>query len=196
MTIGLLNKCEEIISKYVDDSVWTKTIDSLLCAKSSYYLSIDEFDLVLEQNYKNLDFIISTVGEDNLYFESVCSIISDVYEDMGDGYKAIEWDLKSIKVLEGMTKSPRTNKSLATAYSNISQLYRNLVNDPENCLKYAKMSLELKNKGNKKSYGISLYSLARAYDFSGDIKQAIDFYEQAMSFFLKPLTKIFTIEMY
>ena len=187
--IGLLNKCEEIISKYVDDSVWTKTIDSLLCAKSSYYLSIEEFDLALEQNYKNLDFIISTVGEDNLYFESVCSIISDVYEDMGDGYKAIEWDLKSIKVLEGMTKSPRTNKSLATAYSNISQLYRNLVNDPENCLKYAKMSLELKDKGNKKSYGISLYSLARAYDFSGDINQAIDFYEQAMSFFPETTNK-------
>ena len=187
--IGLLNKCEEIISKYVDDSVWTKTIDSLLCAKSSYYLSIEEFDLALEQNYKNLDFIISTVGEDNLYFESVCSIISDVYEDMGDGYKAIEWDLKSIKVLEGMTRSPRTNKSLATAYSNISQLYRNLVNDPENCLKYAKMSLELKDKGNKKSYGISLYSLARAYDFSGDINQAIDFYEQAMSFFPETTNK-------
>lgn len=187
--IGLLNKCEEIISKYVDDSVWTKTIDSLLCAKSSYYLSIEEFDLALEQNYKNLDFIISTVGEDNLYFESVCSIISDVYEDMGDGYKAIEWDLKSIKVLEGMTRSPRTNKSLATAYSNISQLYRNLVNDPENCLKYAKMSLELKDQGNKKSYGISLYSLARAYDFSGDINKAIDFYEQAMSFFPETTNK-------
>ena len=187
--IGLLNKCEEIISKYVDDSVWTKTIDSLYCAKSSYYLSIEEFDLALEQNYKNLDFIISTVGEDNLYFKSVCSIISDVYEDMGDGYKAIEWDLKSIKVLEGMTRSPRTNKSLATAYSNISQLYRNLVNDPENCLKYAKMSLELKDQGNKKSYGISLYSLARAYDFSGDINKAIDFYEQAMSFFPETTNK-------
>ena len=187
--IGLLNKCEEIISKYVDDSVWTKTIDSLYCAKSSYYLSIEEFDLALEQNYKNLDFIISTIGEDNPYFQSVCSIISDVYGEMGDGYKAIEWDLKSIKVLEGMTRSPRTNKSLAIAYNNISHLYRNLVNDPENCLKYAKMSLELKDQGNKKSYGISLYSLARAYDFSGDINKAIDFYEQAMSFFPETTNK-------
>ena len=150
----------------------------------------------MEQNYKNLDFIISTVGEDNLYFESVCSIISDVYEDMGDGYKAIEWDLKSIKVLEGMTKSPRTNKSLATAYSNISQLYRNLVNDPENCLKYAKMSLELKDKGNKKSYGISLYSLARAYDFVEILNKQLTFTNKQCHFSLKPLTKIFTIEMY
>ena len=187
--IGLLTKCENIIGKYVDDSVWTKTMDSFLCAKSFYYLSIEEYDLALEQNYKNLDFIISTVGEDNLYFENVCSIISDVYEAMGDGYKAIEWDLKSIKVLEGMTKSPRTNKSLAISYSNISQLYRNLVNDPENCLKYAKMSLELKDQGNIKSYGVSLYSLARAYDFSGDVKQAIDFYEQAMSFFPETTNK-------
>ena len=187
--IGLLNKCEEIISKYVDDSVWTKTIDSLLCAKSSYFLSIGEFDLALEQNFKNLDFIVSTVGEDNLYFKFACSTISDVYEEMGDGAKAIEWDLKSIKVLEGMPRSPRTNKSLGTAYNNISQLYRNLTNDPENCLKYAKKSLEYKDKGNEKSYGISLYSLARAYDFSGDIKKAIDFYEQAIPFFPETTNK-------
>ena len=88
-----------------------------------------------------------------------------------------------------MPRSPRINKSLGTAYNNISQLYRNLTNDPENCLKYAKKSLEYKDKGNEKSYGISLYSLARAYDFSGDIKKAIDFYEQAIPFFPETTNK-------
>ena len=34
-----------------------------------------------------------------------------------------------------------------------------------------------------------MYSLARAYDFSGDVNKAIDFYGQAMSFFPETTNK-------
>jgi hypothetical protein len=187
--ITLLNQCEEVIYKYVDDTVWTSTIDFLLCAKNSYYLSVEDYTSALEVNFKNLDFIVSNINDNNFYYEDACSSISNVYEKMGDGENSIKWDLKSIKVLEDMNPSPKTKKMLSVAYSNISQLYRNLLNDPENCLKYAKMSLELKNPAQEKSYGISLYSLARAYDFSGHTKQAIEYFKKADPFFPESTTK-------
>ena len=88
-------QCEKVIYKYVDDAVWTSTIDYLLCAKSAYYLSVGEYESALDVNFKNLDLIVANIGDKNNHYTNVCSTISDIYKSMGDIEKSKQWDLKS-----------------------------------------------------------------------------------------------------
>ena len=98
--IDVLNQCEEVIYKYVDDAVWTSSIEYLLCAKSDYYLSSGDYKSALEVNFKNLDLIVSNIGDNNIHYANVSSIISNIYKSMGDMEKSKQWDLKSSKVLK------------------------------------------------------------------------------------------------
>lgn len=93
--IHILKQCEEVIYKYVDDAVWTSSIEYLLCAKSAYYFSVGEYESALDVNFKNLDLIVSNIGDKNNYYTNVCSTISDIYKSMGDIEKSKQWDLKS-----------------------------------------------------------------------------------------------------
>ena len=74
-------------------------------------------------------------------------------------------------------------KELSAAYSNLSHAYRNLQNDAENCLKYARLSNRLKSPEEGGGYGVSLYNLGRAYELTQDFEKAIDYYIQAEPYF-------------
>jgi len=184
--LEIINLCQKIIYKYIDPNSFTRINDTFTVAKIQYFNSIKDFNSALKIALNMNSIIENSIGKENVYFESSCTDIEDIYEELENGELAIEWSLKAIVSKESRykkDKQPNLKKQLGTAYNNISHVYRNLMNDSENCLKYAKLGLEFKEADSSNSYGISLYMLGRAYDFNKQYKEAVENYTSANKFF-------------
>jgi tetratricopeptide (TPR) repeat protein len=123
-----------------------------------------------------------------------CTKMAKIYEAMGEGQKSIDKKLESIELLKlkmARSKAPDDlyKKELSIDYNNISHVYRNHLSDYKNALKYAKLSLELKTPNEEKSFGISLYSVGRAYDALHDFDNALKYYEKAKQYFIGELPR-------
>ena len=182
-----LNLCQKIIYKYIDRNSFTPINDTYTLAKIQYLISVNDFDSALKIALNMNSIIENSVGDTNLYYESSCTDIGDIYEELKQGELAIEWRLKGVVSKQSRFKNkgdqPNLKKSLSTAYHNLSHVYRNLLNDPENCLKYAQLAFEFKEADSSFSYGVSLYMLGRAYDFNKNYKDAIKYYTSANKLF-------------
>lgn len=184
--LEIINLCQKIIYKYVDPNSFTRINDTFTVAKIQYFMSTNDFNSALKIALNMNSIIENSLGKENIYFESSCTDIGDIYQDLENGELAIKWDLRAIISKESRYKKgkkPNLKSQLATAYNNISHVYRNLMNDSENCLKYAKLGLEFKEADSSNSYGISLYMLGRAYDFNKQYKKAVENYTSANKFF-------------
>lgn len=190
----LLSECEIIIYKYHDDEVWNLLIYQLLTAKSAFELSQGNVELALQYSEKNSQLMRSNHKMDLTSYRENCTKMAKIYESMGEGQKSIDKKLESIELLKlkmAQSKVPDDlcNKELSIDYNNISHVYRNHLNDYKNALKYAKLSLELKSPNEEKSYGISLYSVGRAYDAMQEFDNALKYYQKAQQYFIGELPR-------
>ena len=125
---------------------------------------------------------------DTFNYRNNCTKMAKIYEAMGEGQKAIDKKLESIQILEERIRNSKESndvirKELSIDYNNISHVFRNHLNDYENALKYAILSLDLKKPEEGKAYGISLYSVGRAYDAMQDYPNALKYYREATKYF-------------
>ena len=181
-----INLCQKIIYKYIDPNSFTRINDTFTLAKIQYFISVNDLQSALKIALNMNSIIENSLGKQNIYFESSCTDIGDIYQELENGKLAIEWILKAIDSKESRYKKgkhPDLKRNLATAYNNISHVYRNYMNDPDNCLKYAKLGLEFKEVDSSISYGISLYMLGRAYDFNKKYKEAVKYFTSANKLF-------------
>ena len=190
----LLSECEIIIYKYHDDEVWNLLIYQLLTAKSTFELSQGNVDLALQYSEKNSQLMRSNHKMNLPSYRENCTKMAKIYEAMGEGQKSIDKKLESIELLKlkmARSKAPDDlyKKELSIDYNNISHVYRNHLSDYKNALKYAKLSLELKTPNEEKSFGISLYSVGRAYDALHDFDNALKYYEKAKQYFIGELPR-------
>lgn len=190
----LLSECEIIIYKYHDDEVWNLLIYQLLTAKSTFELSQGNVDLALQYSEKNSELMRSNHKMNLPSYRENCTKTAKIYEAMGEGQKSIDKKLESIELLKqkiARSKAPDDldKKELSIDYNNISHVYRNHLNDYKNALKYAKLSLELKTPDEEKSFGISLYSVGRAYDAMQDFDNALEYYQKAKEYFIGELPR-------
>jgi tetratricopeptide (TPR) repeat protein len=190
----LLSECEIIIYKYHDDEVWNLLIYQLLTAKSAFELSQGNMELALQYSEKNSQLMRNNHKMDLPSYRENCTKMAKIYEAMGEGQKSIDKKLESIELLKlkmARSKAPDDlyKKELSIDYNNISHVYRNHLNDYRNALKYAKLSLELKSPNEEKSYGISLYSVGRAYDAMQEFDNALKYYQKAQQYFIGELPR-------
>ena len=184
----LVDDCEEIAYKYVDDKTWNKLVRQLLGAKSLLESSQGNFKISLQHIKKSSDLMISNNRSGSKSYRELCTQMAGIYENMGEGLKSIEKRLESIEFLKdemNQTQVPSNSliKELSVDYNNISHVYRNHLDDNEKALKYSKLSLELKTPEEGKGYGISLYNVGRAYDALGKFKEALHYYQDAEPYF-------------
>jgi tetratricopeptide (TPR) repeat protein len=184
--LEIINLCQKIIYKYIDPNSFTRINDKFTVAKIQYFISINDFTSALKIALNMNSIIENSLGVINSFYEYSCNDIGKIHEELENGKLAIEWKLKAIDSKESRYKKAKNSDlkgNLATAYNNISHVYRNFMNDPENCLKYAKLALEFKEADSSNSYGISLYMLGRAYDFNKQYKEAVEYYTSANKLF-------------
>lgn len=191
---ALLTDCERVTYKYFDENIWNSIIDKLLTARSSFSLNRGNNDAALEFSIKNSKLMRDNNRIDTFNYRNNCTKMAKIYEAMGEGQKAIDKKLESIQILEQRIKDSKESndllrKELSIDYNNISHVFRNHLNDYENALKYAILSLELKKPEEGKAYGISLYSVGRAYDAMRDYSNALKYYHKAKKYFLGNLPR-------
>ena len=184
----LVDDCEKIAYKYVDDKTWNKLVRQLLHAKSLFESSQGNFKIALQHIKKGSDLMIINKRSGVKSYRELCTEMAKIYEEMGEGLKSIEKRLEALEFLKDemnqmQVPSNSLKKELSVCYNNISHVYRNHLNDNEKALKYSKLSLELKTPEEGKSYGISLYSVGRAYDALGEFKEALHYYQDAEPYF-------------
>ena len=113
-----------------------------------------------------------------------CIDLGKVYENLKEGELSVKYRLMGIDSLVKLEQTNSIKKALATAYGNLSHIYRNHLNDSENAITCAHKSLEFRESFEKnKSYGISLYNLGRAYAMNNEFQKSADFMKQALQFF-------------
>ena len=178
------NLCENFLNKILDFNQWNKIIELWVDAKIAYYESTENHtqreQLILEYLEK-LDLIF---GMDSLEYYFYCIELAEVYEDMESGKQSIEYRLKAINILKKIKQNDKILKKLAINFSNISHVYRNKMSDGKNAVMYAKKAVKIKEKLKlDKSYGISLFQLARALDFNKQYSEAVDIFNQALPYF-------------
>lgn len=125
-------------------------------------------DKPLSGDKEHYDQAFEKIG-DFLNDEKLPSLLEDQFEDIQE--------VQNLK------------RRLSISYNNLSHTYRNLLNDRENTLKYAKFSLALKSPNEGTGYGVALYNIARAYDFKENHEEAINYYDQAKPFFIGKTNK-------
>lgn len=184
----LLVDCEQVTYKYFDENIWNSIVDELLTARSTFELNQGNNDTALEFSLKNSRLMRGNNRIDTYSYRINCTKMAKIYEAMGEGQKAIDKRLESIHILEQRIKDSKESndllrKELSIDYNNISHVFRNHLNDYENALKYAILSLDLKKPEEGKAYGISLYSVGRAYDAMRDYSNALKYYHEAKKYF-------------
>lgn len=184
----LLNECAELIQRYTDKNAWDKLLFQLNSAWSKYELAVGNLKSALDYCLINEKLLINNNYTTNVYFRNNCIRMAKVYEALGDGHSSIEKRLDSIKaLLEEIENNPKSkeylHKELSIEYNNISNIYRNYLEDYQNALKYAQLSFDLKSPEEGKSYGISLYNIGRANHAISNYDIALSLYSQALQYF-------------
>ena len=138
----------------------------------------------------HLKMVKESIGVNTLDYASACYDVGKVYEHLKEGELCVKYRLMGIDSLLKLEQSDKIKRALATAYGNLSHIYRNHLKDVENTIICAQKSLEFaKSIGENKSYGISLYNLGRAFAMNNEFKKSADLIQKALLYFKESSNK-------
>jgi tetratricopeptide (TPR) repeat protein len=131
-----------------------------------------------------LNIVEESIGINNIDYAHACFDLGEVYISLLEVDSSVVYRSTGIDTLLKLEQTESVRNDLSTSYGNLSNIYRNHLNDSENAIICAQKSLEFaKSIGENKSYGISLYSLAMAYAMNNEYEKSADFLNQALKFF-------------
>jgi tetratricopeptide (TPR) repeat protein len=183
-------KCENYFKKIIDFGILSNDLISFTHAKKEVLGNTKKYKELKKVSLDYLKMVKESIGVKNIDYASACSDLGKVYENLKEGELSVKYRLMGIDALLKLKQSDSIKKRLATAYGNLSHIYRNHLNDSKNAIICAQKSLEFKESFEKnKSYGISLYSLGRAYAMNNEFQKSADFIKQALQYFKESSNK-------
>ena len=183
-------KCKNYFKKIIDFGILSNDLISFTNAKKEVLENTKKYEELKKVSLDYLKMVKESIGVKNIDYASACMDLGIVYENLKEGELSVKYRLMGIDVLLKLDQSDSIKKRLATAYGNLSHIYRNHLNDSENAIICAQKSLEFKESFEKnKSYGISLYNLGMAYAMDNEFQKSADFIKQALQYFKESSNK-------
>tara|TARA_B100000767_G_scaffold239063_1_gene234122 strand:- start:64 stop:1113 length:1050 start_codon:yes stop_codon:yes gene_type:complete len=183
-------KCETYLKKIIDFGILSNLLIEFIDAKKEVLEVTKKYKELKKVCLDYLKMVKESIGVNNIDYANACYDVGKVYEHLKEGELCVKYRLMGIDSLLKLEQSDQIKKALATAYGNLSHIYRNHLKDFENAIISAKKSLEFKENFEKnKSYGISLYNLGRAYGMNNEFKKSADLMKQALQYFKESSNK-------
>ena len=183
-------KCENYLKKIIDFGILSNDLISFTHAKKEVLGNTKKHEELKKVSLDYLKMVKESIGVKNIDYASACMDLGIVYENLKEGELSVKYRLMGIDSLLKLEQSDSIKKRLATAYGNLSHIYRNHLNDSKNAIICAQKSLEFKESFEKnKSYGISLYNLGMAYAMNNEFQKSADFIKQALQYFKESSNK-------
>ena len=177
-------KCENYFKKIIDFRILSNDLIYFTDAKKEVLGNTKKYKELKKVSLDYLKIVKESIGVRNIDYAYACTDLGKVYENLKEGELSVKYRLMGIDSLVKLEQTNSIKKALATAYGNLSHIYRNHLNDSENAIICAHKSLEFRDNFEKnKSYGISLYNLGRAYAMNNEFQKSADFMKQALQFF-------------
>jgi hypothetical protein len=177
-------KCENYLKKIIDFGILSTSLIHFMDAKKELLGYTKKYEDLKKVSLDYLTLVKESIGIKNIDYAYACIDLGKVYENLKEGELSVKYRLMGIDSLVKLEQTNSIKKALATAYGNLSHIYRNHLNDSENAIICAHKSLEFRENFEKnKSYGISLYNLGRAYAMNNEFQKSADFMKQALQFF-------------
>ena len=183
-------KCKNYFKKIIDFGILSNDLISFTNAKKEVLENTKKYEELKKVSLDYLKMVKESIGIKNIDYAYACIDLGSVYENLKEGELSVKYRLMGIDSLLKLEQSDSIKKALATAYGNLSHIYRNHLNDSENAIICAQKSLEFKESFEKnKSYGISLYNLGMAYAMDNEFQKSADFIKQALQYFKESSNK-------
>ena len=183
-------KCKNYFKKIIDFGILSNDLISFTNAKKEVLENTKKYEDLKKVSLDYLKMVKESIGIKNIDYAYACIDLGNVYENLKEGELSVKYRLMGIDSLVKLEQSDSIKKALATAYGNLSHIYRNHLNDSENAIICAQKSLEFKESFEKnKSYGISLYNLGMAYAMDNEFQKSADFIKQALQYFKESSNK-------
>ena len=183
-------KCENYLKKIIDFGILSNDLISFTHAKKEVLGNTKKHEELKKVSLDYLKMVKESIGVKNIDYASACFDLGNVYENLKEGELSVKYRLMGIDALLKLKQTNNIKKRLATAYGNLSHIYRNHLNDSKNAIICAQKSLEFKESFEKnKSYGISLYNLGMAYAMNNEFQKSADFIKQALQYFKESSNK-------
>ena len=183
-------KCKNYFKKIIDFGILSNDLISFTNAKKEVLENTKKYEELKKVSLDYLKMVKESIGIKNIDYAYACIDLGNVYENLKEGELSVKYRLMGIDSLLKLEQSDSIKKALATAYGNLSHIYRNHLNDSENAIICAQKSLEFKESFEKnKSYGISLYNLGMAYAMDNEFQKSADFIKQALQYFKESSNK-------
>ena len=183
-------KCENYFKKIIDFGILSNDLISFTHAKKEVLGNTKKHEELKKVSLDYLKMVKESIGVKNIDYASACMDLGNVYENLKEGELSVKYRLMGIDALLKLKQTDSIKKRLATAYGNLSHIYRNHLNDSKNAIICAQKSLEFKESFEKnKSYGISLYNLGMAYAMNNEFQKSADFIKQALQYFKESSNK-------
>ena len=178
------SKCENYLKKIIDFGILSNVLIYFTDAKKEVLGNTKKYKELKKVSLDYLKIVKESIGVKNIDYAYACTDLGKVYENLKEGELSVKYRLMGIDSLHKLEQTDSIKKALATAYGNLSHIYRNHLNDSKNAIICAEKSLEFKENFEKnKSYGISLYNLGRAYAMNNEFQKSADFIKQALQYF-------------
>ena len=183
-------KCENYFKKIIDFRILSNDLIYFTDAKKEVLGNTKKYKELKKVSLDYLKIVKESIGVRNIDYAYACTDLGKVYENLKEGEMSVKYRLMGIDALLKLKQSDSIKKRLATAYGNLSHIYRNHLNDSKKAIICAQKSLEFKESFEKnKSYGISLYNLGRAYAMNNEFQKSADFIKQALQYFKESSNK-------
>ena len=184
------SKCENYLKKIIDFGILSNVLIYFTDAKKEVLGNTKKYKELKKVSLDYLKIVKESIGVKNIDYAYACTDLGKVYENLKEGELSVKYRLMGIDSLHKLEQTDSIKKALATAYGNLSHIYRNHLNDSKNAIICAEKSLEFKENFEKnKSYGISLYNLGRAYAMNNEFQKSADFIKQALQYFKESSNK-------
>tara|TARA_B110000046_G_scaffold140313_1_gene146833 strand:+ start:605 stop:5074 length:4470 start_codon:yes stop_codon:yes gene_type:complete len=183
-------KCENYFKKIIDFRILSNDLIYFTDAKKEVLGNTKKYKELKKVSLDYLKIVKESIGVRNIDYAYACTDLGKVYENLKEGEMSVKYRLMGIDALHELEQTDSIKKALATAYGNLSHIYRNHLNDSKKAIICAQKSLEFKESFEKnKSYGISLYNLGRAYAMNNEFQKSADFIKQALQYFKESSNK-------
>ena len=183
-------KCENYFKKIIDFRILSNDLIYFTDAKKEVLGNTKKYKELKKVSLDYLKIVKESIGVRNIDYAYACTDLGKVYENLKEGEMSVKYQLMGIDALHELEQTDSIKKALATAYGNLSHIYRNHLNDSKKAIICAQKSLEFKESFEKnKSYGISLYNLGRAYAMNNEFQKSADFIKQALQYFKESSNK-------
>ena len=184
------SKCETYLKKIIDFGILSNLLIEFIDAKKEVLRVTKKYKELKKVCLDHLKMVKESIGVNTIDYAYACIDLGKVYQNLKDGELSVKYRLMGIDSLLKLEQSDKIKRALATAYGNLSHIYRNHLKDVENTIICAQKSLEYKESFEKnKSYGISLYNLGRAFAMNNEFKKSADLIKQALQYFKESSNK-------